>query len=453
MKHLANTTLFLLGFLLLAVHAAQSAEPYHFAFSKKKGVDVFVVSDGDAWCQRLVEIQIRLAADSPLAREGVEAFFGKQVGPLLNAQCPSVERAIITVIKAETGQRIASIRASRDEGWTPRAALHWTDNKWVLAGSACLVGAVLLWAVVARRRRTARTSAPRQVMAAPEHARGVSQPNAAPHIVTAPEYHRRLRAIPDRSAPDNGGSDGAGRRGEAAILRVIRGIGGGIVYWGLGLSFERKRCEFDILIVAPRGVLHVEVKNLSGTWKPDPDSMEDGYATKWIREKDGLAMKSPISQAHRARFLLGEAARIICSYQLPVHSVVVVANDTFEFTGEKDDRVSLMRDSEFRAYYEEYAHGRESSVVGVAKPRLARLPLYVMRFKQLPVCFDLRSFGRDRRDIHVLREWTDEDFDRELRCLLMEAWQWDKIGIDVSAIWFGSSDDVHPEKAPPDGYE
>ncbi|MFH1914394.1 MAG: nuclease-related domain-containing protein [Pseudomonadota bacterium] len=434
MRHLANTTLFLLGFLLLAAHAAQSAEPYHFAFSKKLGVDVFVVSDGDVWCQRLVEIQIRLATGSPLAKEGVEAFFGEQVGPLLNAQCPSVERAIITVIKAETGQRIASIRASRDEGWTPRAALHWTDNTWVLAGSACLVGAVLLWAVVARRRRTARLNAPRQV-------------------ITSPEYHRRLRAIPDQSAPDNGGSDGAGRRGEAAILKVIRGIGGGIVYWGLGLSFERQRCEFDILVVAPRGVLHVEVKNTAGTWKPDPDSMKEGYATKWIREKDGLVMKSPISQAHRARFLLGEAARVLCSYQLPVHSVVVVANDTFEFAGEKDDRVSLMRDSKFRAYYEEYAHGRESSVVGVAKPRLARLPLSVMRFNQLPVCFDLCSFGMGRVDVHGLREWTDEDFDRELRSQLIETWQWDKIDIDVPAIWFGSSDDVHPDKAPPKGYE
>lgn len=430
---LVLTIAFLLGFSLLAVHNARCAEPYHFAFSKKQGVDVYVVSDGMDWCQRLVEIQIRLAVDSPLLKSGIEDFFRDQVGPLLNAQCPSAERVIIIVVKAGTGQQIATIRANRADGWNPRNA--WTDGKRKLAIVALGgFGCVLLgWAMYIRRR-----DAPRGCV--------------IPHIVTAPGYYRRLGSIPDQSAPDNGGAAGAGLRGEAAILKDIKVIGGGIVYWGLGLSFDKQRCEFDILVMAPHSLLHVEVKNLCGKWRPDADSVEGGYATKWFRQSDGTIIKSPITQANRARFLLGEAARAICAYQIPVHSVVVVANDTFEFAGEKDDRVKLMRDVDFREYYESYANGPGSSLVAVAKPRLARLPLYLMHFNQLPVCFDLRSFGVDRTNVDNRHEWTDEDYVREFRCQLMEAWNWDKVENHNSGIWFGSSEAVHPDNKPPEGY-
>lgn len=420
---------------LVPPNVAYGSFSHRLAYSKKLGAEVYILSEEEKWCQRVVKVEIRLLDDSPLIQSGVNDFFKKQVSPVLDEHCPDTELAIITVRRTKDGQQLSTTKSSKEENWDIKTGSHIFENKNVIIGLAVSLGLLLLLAL----RLNSGNKPDHEPKVAPTRTKTKGR-RRRPQI-ESPVYHRRIGDIPSQDASDNGGAEGAGLRGEAEVLEVIRAIGGGMVYWGLGLSINDRKCELDALVVTQHGLLHVEVKNMWGEWSPirDPNS---NYVL-WKRESDKKTVKSPIRQADRARRLIGDAAKQICYDILPVHSVVVVTNDDFSFTGSNDERVALMRLGEFKKYYQDFAHGYGTAIKATSKPRLARFVSFIANHKQYPVFFDLRSLDEDKQRSTLHNIKTDTDYIDALRSLIMEVWECDK-DIKKPWIWFGSTEDMAP---------
>lgn len=94
----------------------------------------------------------------------------------------------------------------------------------------------------------------------------------------------------------------SGRRGEKLLYKTVKKLSGGnIIFCNLPVRYKRGRSEVDALIISPKGIITVEVKNHSGTiqgsWKDE----------KWIQRKHykekttEIDMDNPLKQMRRQR--------------------------------------------------------------------------------------------------------------------------------------------------------
>ena len=95
----------------------------------------------------------------------------------------------------------------------------------------------------------------------------------------------------------------SGRNGEKNLYKAVKKLdGNNIIFVNLPIRYKRGRSEVDMLIISPKGVVIIEVKNHSGTisgnWK----------AEKWVQHKfyrngktTSADMDNPIKQMRRQR--------------------------------------------------------------------------------------------------------------------------------------------------------
>ena len=95
----------------------------------------------------------------------------------------------------------------------------------------------------------------------------------------------------------------SGRNGEKNLFKAVKKLEGeNIIFVNLPIRYKRGRSEVDMLIISPKGVVIIEVKNHSGTisgnWK----------AEKWVQQKfyrngktTTIEMDNPIKQMRRQR--------------------------------------------------------------------------------------------------------------------------------------------------------
>lgn len=95
----------------------------------------------------------------------------------------------------------------------------------------------------------------------------------------------------------------SGRNGEKNLYKAVKKLNGdNIIFVNLPIRYKRGRSEVDMLIISPKGVVIIEVKNHSGTisgnWK----------AEKWLQQKfyrngktTSIEMDNPIKQMRRQR--------------------------------------------------------------------------------------------------------------------------------------------------------
>ena len=95
----------------------------------------------------------------------------------------------------------------------------------------------------------------------------------------------------------------SGRNGEKNLYKAVKKLeGNNIIFVNLPIRYKRGRSEVDMLIISPKGVVIIEVKNHSGTisgnWKSE----------KWVQQKfyrkgktTSIEMDNPIKQMRRQR--------------------------------------------------------------------------------------------------------------------------------------------------------
>ena len=95
----------------------------------------------------------------------------------------------------------------------------------------------------------------------------------------------------------------SGRNGEKNLYKAVKKLeGNNIIFVNLPIRYKRGRSEVDMLIISPKGVVIIEVKNHSGTisgnWR----------AEKWVQQKfyrngktTSVEMDNPIKQMRRQR--------------------------------------------------------------------------------------------------------------------------------------------------------
>ena len=95
----------------------------------------------------------------------------------------------------------------------------------------------------------------------------------------------------------------SGRSGEKNLYKAVKKLeGNNIIFVNLPIRYKRGRSEVDMLIISPKGVVIIEVKNHSGTisgnWR----------AEKWVQQKfyrngktTSVEMDNPIKQMRRQR--------------------------------------------------------------------------------------------------------------------------------------------------------
>lgn len=95
----------------------------------------------------------------------------------------------------------------------------------------------------------------------------------------------------------------SGRHGEKNLYKAVKRLeGSNIIFVNLPIRYKRGRSEVDMLIISPKGIVIIEVKNHSGTitgnWRSE----------KWIQQKfyrngknTSAEMDNPIKQMRRQR--------------------------------------------------------------------------------------------------------------------------------------------------------
>ncbi len=94
----------------------------------------------------------------------------------------------------------------------------------------------------------------------------------------------------------------SGRRGEKLLYKAIKRFGNSnIIFCNLPVRYKRGRSELDALIISPKGMIIVEVKNHSGTiqgsWKDEKWQQRKHYKEKTTVQE----MDNPIKQMRRQR--------------------------------------------------------------------------------------------------------------------------------------------------------
>lgn len=476
-------TLIVLGAAaLLLVSFAYGTAPEKIAYSRTYGADVYVVGHGKSWCEADIATIARMRPGSVVGDQALHAFY-RMIGMILQNECPEAQKTDFMVLGADGAYYFAG-ECSLNNDWVPvRTGFGLSEsitlmryhasliadaltgrlladpygdrlNTLGIAGFVVLIAGGVLFLFKGKKQTSSRQNFENEVesnqseQGVPSEPEGVYEDGAAgpePQLVAsscfAQSYEAALEGILSEDPRER-----AGDYGEALVLSKVMETGGGIVYWGLGLSNRGKKCEVDILVVAPHGLLHVEVKNLRGVWKVLSEYDEQGRvrSSHWTRDGYGdLTLKSPVEQANRARTILAETVRNLSDFYLPIHSVVVAAHDEFSLTGAEEDGVKVMSLSEFTDFYQEYAHGSIAQLSAARRGLFASLVEHVASFGQRPAFFDLKLF-EDDTDQLPNQPMSAETYEDYLFSKLAECWSLKTRIPKQDGIWFGTKQDMAP---------
>ncbi|ACS79714.1 nuclease-related domain-containing protein [Maridesulfovibrio salexigens] len=186
-------------------------------------------------------------------------------------------------------------------------------------------------------------------------------PNSAT-LLRSEEYIERMRRFNNRCYKNLTGQDRInhyGEEGELLVLGHCELVGKSAVYSNVGLAHEGEKCELDILALCKYGLVHVEVKNFSGSYCP-ADDCTCYRPEKWQKEWKGQTnvLRSPVVQAERSREILADALPSIINESLPIFSVIVFTNGTFKLSRVAEDRIVMCSAETFQEVFDEFVNGR-----------------------------------------------------------------------------------------------
>ncbi|WP_319779048.1 nuclease-related domain-containing protein [Maridesulfovibrio sp.] len=187
-------------------------------------------------------------------------------------------------------------------------------------------------------------------------------PNAAT-LVRSEEYIERIRMFHRKCKQTNLCWEERlrhhGDEGELKILGHCELVGKSAVYTNVGLVHNGNKCELDVLALCKYGLVHVEVKNYSGSYSPAKDCTfyrPEKWQKLW---KDKLTVvRSPVVQAVRARGILQRALPTILKGDIPLFSIITFANDNMQISKIVEDRVAICKAETFQDVFEEFTTGK-----------------------------------------------------------------------------------------------
>lgn len=215
-------------------------------------------------------------------------------------------------------------------------------------------------------------------------------------IVRSEAYLRRCRSIHNNTiAADSHRL--AGWKGEMTILQDIESLGMCIAFWNVGLNFRGRKTEFDVLAFSPFGILHVEVKEWSGSCSPaNGEPTENPFY--WLKRNTftgAASMKrSPIAQALNARRILEDALKRICRQDIPVTSVVVFTNRNLDLRDIHDTRLMRFDRAGFKDFFRAFTSGQGGGTP-LALVDMAKITACLGQAGQEPAFFDSRLMRKE----------------------------------------------------------
>ncbi|MBU1248288.1 MAG: NERD domain-containing protein [Proteobacteria bacterium] len=219
---------------------------------------------------------------------------------------------------------------------------------------------------------------------------------AADNLIRTKDYLTRLEQVfsaPSISAlPSSEAMRAWGDYGEVWALHLFETVGGGIVYWNVGVNYlPSRRSEIDILAITRQGVLHVEVKHYSGRWQAaqgEPGVNPNAWEKQNPYDGQIKTTRSPFSQVMIAHSNLADAIRAAIGVTLPVHSVVFFTHDSFAMDGFSEDRSPFYLRSEIAPFVRSFMRNTAGTNEMITPVHLAKLVSYLGAVGQEPVFFD-----------------------------------------------------------------
>lgn len=161
----------------------------------------------------------------------------------------------------------------------------------------------------------------------------------------------------------------SGRSGEKNLYKSVKRLGGNnVIFVNLPIRYKRGRSEVDMLIISPKGVVIIEVKNhsgtISGSWKAD----------KWLQQKfyrggktTSAEMDNPIKQMRRQRDIV-KSIFLAAGEDVWVDTVLYFSNPNvrLKLNLRENDYVCLGT-KELMRYLKKYDSGRALSEEQVEK--------------------------------------------------------------------------------------
>ncbi len=209
-------------------------------------------------------------------------------------------------------------------------------------------------------------------------------------IVRSEEYVSRLQSIHSGTISANP-LRLRGWEGEMQTLFLIEAVGKGITYWNVGVRFHYRKSEYDIIVLCPYGVLHVEVKAYSGTYSPaegQPSTNPNDW--KKINRFTGEIKESwsPVSQALRAKEILSDVLKTVCDKDIPVETVVVFSDSSFQASGIEDTRLPWLDAKNFQNFYKAFVLGQIANGAGLDLLDMAKIATCLGQGGFEPVFYD-----------------------------------------------------------------
>lgn len=222
-------------------------------------------------------------------------------------------------------------------------------------------------------------------------------------IVRSDAYFSRLASIHD-------GTISAsplrlrGWEGEMQVLFLIEAVGCGIVYWNVGVNFQGRKCEYDILVLSPFGILHVEVKAYAGSYTPaEGQPTKNPNTWKKVNRITGEVKESwsPVSQSLRAKKILSDTFSSICEKPISVETVVVFPDKSFIPSGFEDSRLPWFDAKNFQKFYRALTSGHLKN----------RPPLEMVDMAKIATCLGQCGFEPAFYDSDLLRKGSTHESD------------------------------------------
>ncbi|WP_285905072.1 nuclease-related domain-containing protein [Pseudodesulfovibrio pelocollis] len=215
-------------------------------------------------------------------------------------------------------------------------------------------------------------------------------------IVRSEEYISRLLSIHNGSITVSPARL-VGWEGERDVLFLLEAVGKGIVYWNVGVRFRGQKCEYDILVLSPFGVLHVEVKAYAGTYVPAPgEPLQNPNNWEKVNPYTGEAKTtwSPVSQSLRANNILQQTLTVTCEKSITVQTVIVFPDKGFRVERMADSRLPWFNARNFQKFYRAFSHGLLNSP-GLDLVDMVKIASVLGQCGFEPVFYDAELFKKD----------------------------------------------------------
>lgn len=194
-----------------------------------------------------------------------------------------------------------------------------------------------------------------------------------------------------RDLTDRESIEGAGLEGELMALAYPEYHGRCVTYLNVGVKYEGQKCELDLVVITPYGIMLVEVKNYKGDY-----TYADGEGAfrpnAWVKNTHSGTTKitrSPISQACRAKRIFSDAMKAASGRKIPIFSYVLFTNDSFSMGRIVDDRLPWSYAGAFNDVCEGFVHGLCPGFTKPLEPTLiANILDYFDQCGMTPVFFD-----------------------------------------------------------------